>query len=398
MKLNIITIVITLLSASSILGVLAYNGSQMPQVAVKGEETEVTRREIPQTSIAQLQQVEVVNVEPAEYQAEVVGYGEIKSRYELMFVTEVSGRVEMLSRQFESGQVVKKGTTLSTINAISYQQAVTQAKADVAQAELNLLEEQRQGEQAKSEWLRSGLEGEPDSPLVLRIPQLAQVKAALKNAQLELKKAQQDVAKTVLKAPFDALIVSRDIQPGSYAQVGTQVATLYSIDEVEIEVPLSESQWSSLPLLDNEQLKKTLWPATLQSSDGNQQWQGYIGRIEQHLAKDTRQRSLVVVVKKPLQQQNSLYPGTFVKVLIKGKSIDNLWKLPASSISQQGDIWLVDKHGLLQKSPAILAFEKAGFVYVMPVDLSKTQDPVKVVKRPLSSFQEGMKVMTKVEG
>ncbi|MCZ8485537.1 hypothetical protein O9993_06550 [Vibrio lentus] len=40
----------------------------------------------------------------------------------------------------------------------------SKAKANVAPAQLDLLEEQRQGRQAKSEWQRSGLSDEPDSP------------------------------------------------------------------------------------------------------------------------------------------------------------------------------------------------------------------------------------------
>lgn len=399
MKLD--TITITLFSVASIFGVLAYNGSQMSPVSTREVQSELIENDKAQFPIVQLQQVEVINVEPASYRAEVMGYGEVKSRYELTFTTEVSGRIETVSPEFESGQVVKKGTILTTMNATSYQQALTQAQVYVAQAELNLLEEQRQGEQAKYEWLHSGLKGNPDSPLVLRTPQLTQVKAALKNAKQEFKKAQQDLDKTRIKAPFDALVVTRDVQPGSYVQVGTQVATLYSIDVVEIKVPLSEKQWNILPYLDNEQLKQSPWPVTVQSSDGQYQWQGNVERIEQHLTQDTRQRSLIVVVEKPLEQQNDLYPGTFVQARIKGREIDSLWQLPASSISQQGDIWLVNKGGLLQNSPAKPQFEMGDFVYVMPTDTADTQEstePTRVVKRPLRNFQSGVRVIAKNGG
>ena len=205
----------------------------------------------------------------------------------------------------------------------------------------------------------------------------------------------------MVKAPFDALVVTRDVQPGSYVQVGTQVATLYSIDEVKVDVPLSENQWNNLPLLDNEQLKEFSWPVTLQSSVGQYQWQGSVDRIEQHLDQDTRQRSLIVTVKKPLEQEHDLYPGTFVKASIHGASIEGLWQLPASSISQQGDIWFVDNRGLLQKSAVMPLFEKNGYVYVDPTEISlmaSQGESVQIVKRPLTSFQQGIKVIAKVEG
>ncbi|OED63525.1 efflux transporter periplasmic adaptor subunit [Vibrio splendidus ZS-139] len=423
MKLNTITIAITLVAGSSIFAALAYNGSQVapapqkaneltvsePQaMAVDTKSIETTSLEKTTLSASQQQQVSVILATLGDYQAEVVGYGEAKSRYELMFSTEVSGRVEAISSQFETGQVIGQGEVIANIDSTNYQQAVTQAKANVAQAQLDLLEEQRQGEQAKSEWQRSGLSGEPDSPLVLREPQLAQVTAALENAKLELVKAQQDLEKTTLVAPFDSLVVSRDVQPGSYAQTGAQIATLYSVDEVEVSVPLSESQWLSLPNSDNSQLKEQPWPVILSSSDGQFQWQGYVERVEQHLQQDTRQRSLIVKVDNPLEQQKDLYPGTFVQATISGKQLTQLWELPASALSQQGDLWFVDGNGLLSKSNANVEFEKGGLIYIDPTKLNNSadlnsltesnSDSVQVVKRPLSSFKAGMVVLAKAEG
>ncbi|PMH23678.1 efflux transporter periplasmic adaptor subunit [Vibrio lentus] len=410
MKLNTITIAITLVAGSSIFAALAYNGSQVAPAPEKANELTVSEsqamsvdtKSIEATTLpaaSQQQQVSVVLATLGDYQAEVVGYGEAKSRYELMFSTEVGGRVETISSQFETGQVISQGEVIANIDSTSYQQAVTQAKANVAQAQLDLLEEQRQGEQAKSEWQRSGLSGEPDSPLVLREPQLAQVTAALENAKLELVKAQQNLEKTTLVAPFDSLVVSRDVQPGSYAQTGAQIATLYSIDEVEVSVPLSESQWLSLPSSDNTQLKEQPWPVTLSSSNGQFQWQGYVERVEQHLQQDTRQRSLIVKVDNPLEQEKGFYPGTFVQATISGKQLTQLWELPASALSQQGDLWFVDNNSQLSKSNADVEFEKGGMIYIDPTKLNvEIGDSVQVVKRPLSSFKAGMVVLAKAEG
>ncbi|MGI2170343.1 efflux RND transporter periplasmic adaptor subunit [Shewanella sp. MF05960] len=400
MKLNRMNVIVTVLSVGSIFAALGYTASKMPPGPnQKAPTAETPAKPLEKSAPATLlPQVGVVSVNGQEYQAEVIGFGEARPRFELTLSAEVNGKVIELNRQFESGQVIEKGTVLGQINDTSYQQALTQAQTDLAQAELDLLEEQRQGEQAKAEWLRSGLSGEPASPLVLRTPQLAQAKAALDNAKLGLKKAQQDVAYTQITAPFDALIISRDIQPGSYVQTGTQLGTLYSVAEVEINVPLSEQQWKNLPAFDNDQLAKTPWSVTLQSTDGLNQWQGYIERVEQHLTQASRQRSLVVVVDNPLAQQTDLYPGTFVKAQINGKSLENLWQLPSSAISQQGDIWFVDEHSLLAKSAVTIAFEKAGFVYVMPLTTKQGMPAtMQIVKRPLSHFKVGTKVLAKEE-
>ena len=247
------------------------------------------------------------------------------------------------------------------------------------------MEEQRQGEQARSEWARSGLSGEPSSPLVLREPQLASAQAKLDNAKQALIKAQEDLTNTEIRAPFDSVVVSRDIQPGSYLNAGGSVATLYSTDRIEIEIPLSEQQWTNLPKLDSG----SEWSAKVTDSTGSVEWVARVERSYQYVAQETRQRSIVLVIENPLEQENPLFPGTFVTATIEGTEVANMWQLPASALSQQGEIWTVDEQGLLAKSEATTLFERQQHIYVKP---TQTGDSVQVVMRPLSNFKVGMKV------
>ena len=390
-------ILLTLASVVCLAGAVTYNASQMNTQNNKSSNSipAVVKTEI---RGSQAPSVVVLEVQADRYKALVKGYGEAIPRYAITYAAEVSGRVDILMPGFETGKIVKKGDILAKLENISYQQAVAQAKSDPAQAQLDLLEEQRTGEQARLEWQRSGLNGEPNSPLVLREPQLAAQKAVLENAQYNLKKAQQDLDNTVIRAPFDALIVEQKIQPGSYVQAGSSVAQLYSIDRVEIEIPLSAKQWTSLPKLSNKELSQKnaeKWPVMLYSSDGNNSWEGYVTRIELHVDSTSRQRSLVVAVDKPFAQEVGLFPGTFVQAHIEGAILDNTWQLPASAISQQGDIWFITEDNQLNKVAAHKIFEKADSVYVTPIE---NLSSAKVIKRPLSNYVVGMRVAPKVEG
>jgi RND family efflux transporter MFP subunit len=387
LKKNAITFAITLAAAGSIFAVVAYNGSQMAQAAQAKPQTKVEMAGEQALDMRSLPQVAVQVTDAASYRAEVVGFGETKPRYELAFASEVSGRVEWLSSSFEAGSTVKKGELLAKIDTTTYEQAVTQAKSDVATATQELLEEQRQGEQARSEWERSGLTGEPSSPLVLREPQLASAQAKLENAKQALVKAQQDLTNTEVRAPFDSVVVSRDIQPGSYLNAGGSIATLYSTDRIEIEIPLSEQQWANLPK--STQQGEITWKATITDSTGSVEWQAQVERSYQYVAQNTRQRSVVLVVDNPLDQAQPLFPGTFVTATISGAEVDNLWQLPASALSQQGEIWTVDSQGMLTKSQATTLFERDDHIYVEP---TQSEAAVKVVMRPLSNFKVGMKV------
>lgn len=403
MKLKPLPILVTLVSIACLGSTVAYTSSQLSNKNAHPQQNTPTTSNVPKEVENQLlassaPSVVVVEVKADTYKALVKGYGEASAHYAITYSAEVSGRVQRLMPSFETGKLVKKGDVLATLENTTYLQAVAAAKSDLAQAELDLLEEERTGEQARLEWKRSGMTGEPNSPLVLREPQLAAQIAVVENAKYSLKKAQQDLDKTVIKAPFDALVVERNIQPGSYAQVGTSVAKLYSTDLVEIEIPLSMKQWQSLPKLTNSDISSkdnAKWPATLYSSDGENSWEGYVTRVEQHVDVASRQRSLVIAVDKPFEQDVGLFPGTFVQAHIEGAMLNNTWELPASAISQQGDIWYLTENNQLNKVPAIKVFEKSGSVYVSPIeDISSAQ----IIKRPLSNYVVGMLMTPKLEG
>lgn len=388
LKKNAITLVATAVAVGAVFAAIAYNGQQIAESAQVDKTTfdqggEQAQQPLPKVGV-QLTQA-------GGYRAQVVGYGETKPRFELTYAAEVSGRVEWLSNAFETGRTVQKDELLAKLDATQYEQALTAAEYELTIARQALLEEQRQGEQARSEWQRSGLEGTPGSPLVLREPQLAAAKAKLKNAEKMRQKARNDLEKTEIRAPFDGVIVSRDIQPGSYLNAGTLIATLYSIDRIEIEIPLSEKQWENLP----KPASNTEWSATITDSTGVNHWAARIERSHHYVSGETRQRSIVLAIDQPLEQAEPLYPGTFVQATIEGAEVDNLWQLPASALSQQGEIWTVNPNGLLAKAAAKKVFERQGQIYVEP---TQAQHDALVVMRPLSSYKEGMKVEPELSG
>lgn len=331
--------------------------------------------------------VSVVTVSAGSYRARLDGYGEALPHYELELVSRVSGRVTGLDERFASGRLISEDTPLVTLEDQDYQEAVANAEATLASARVSLLEEQREGEQARQDWQRSGMGGAPDSALVLREPQLAAAEAEVKQAQQALASAQRDLSDTRLTAPFDALVVSRDISPGSYLQAGTTVGTLYSTDRVEITIALPASDWQYLSLPDAE---KTSLPVTLTSVETGQQWTGRVLRTEQHLD-ESRQRSLIVAVDQPLDVDPALLPGTFLEATLDGSNVDGLWRIPSSALSQSGDIWYVQDDNTLANFSATPVFSDENAIYVRPPE-ALGDSVQQVVSQPLSSYLTGMKV------
>ncbi|MCG8428327.1 MAG: efflux RND transporter periplasmic adaptor subunit [Chromatiales bacterium] len=328
-----------------------------------------------------------IYVSPSTFSARIQGYGETVPRHHLSLSAEVSGRVVRLASKLESGSRFGEGEVLLNLDDTAYQQALASAQHDLASAEVELLEEELNARQARQEWQRSGLEGKPDSPLVLHEPQLKAAKAKVAKYQRSVSLARSDLAKTQIRAPFDALLINRSVQPGSYVQNGTPLAELYSTDVASVSIPLSDMQWALLP--DTAQIINEKTIVQLFSSDAERSWEGRIARVEQHVDKQNRQRSLVVEVAHPLDQEPPLYPSTFVTAEIPGKQVAGLWRLPASALTQDGKIWYVDNAGQLVSETTEIVFSSGNFIYVQPPSGLTTAS---VVVYPLSSYLPGMQV------
>ncbi|BDY05162.1 efflux RND transporter periplasmic adaptor subunit [Ferrimonas sp. YFM] len=373
MKHPKLTMVATLVSGAAIFAAFAFNSQPVEKPAMAPVEAQII-----------LPEVAVTLAQPESAQASVIGYGEAKAHHELSLSAQVTGQVIHLEDALSSGQRVKAGQLLARVDSSDYRQALAQAEKALADAKLALLEEQRQVQQAKEEWQGSGLDGEPDSPLVLRTPQLEVAEASLKQAQAQVDVARRDLARTQVRAPFDAIVISRNVEPGSRVQSGDTLATLYSTDRVEIRVPLSQAQWQQLPTQMTEQ-----WPVQLTSSDGNGHWQGRVLRSELHYSSDDRQRALVIALDAPLDRAQPLLPGTFVTAAIPGRKLDKLWQVPSTALTSSGQIWLVDDQGTLSPANAQVLFHQGDDSFLA---IPQGQNQAKVVSRPLSNYLAGMKV------
>lgn len=355
---------------------------------------QVNNHRPPQVMQPQRPEVEVLTVTGGRYTAKIRGYGQTQTHYTLSLTAQTNGQVVELSPQLEAGCRVSKGDVLLVLEDSEHLAALATARSELASAKLDLLEAQREASQAESEWKASGLTGQPSSELVLHGPQLAVAKAAVVKAEAALKSAEKDVRKTTITAPFDGIVIERLTAPGSYLQTGTAVATLYSTDMIEVPVPLAVRDWKNLPA--PESLAGSGWPVQLTGVEDKKTWTGRVLRAEQHVDTTSRQRTLLVVVDSPLDQTPPLLPGIFVEVGIDGREADNVWELPSSALSQQGEIWYVTKNDTLAKLQVQSAFTHGNSIYV-EVPEQMAQAPARIVAHPLSSYLPGMAVQPIVE-
>ncbi len=378
MKQHLSTIIITFVAATSIVGAVGFNAFSMSQE----EDSALPLLASPPPKVS------VVEATAQTYSASIQGFGEAIPRYSLELTSDISGAIDMISNQFATGNIVTPDDTLASLNDTSYRAAVASAKANLANATVALMEEEHQAKQALNEWQSSGLASSDLSPLVLRAPQLAAAQAELDNAKVALENAERDLSRTQISSPFNALIVTRDIQLGSYVQSGDVIATLMGIDVIEIKIPLSAAKWSQFDLqaYNNGEPIEVI----LSSFDKSHTWTGYVTRVENHLDEETRQRSVIVAVDQPLNLDEPLLPNTYLQAQIAGKKHDSLIQLPQTALSKNGDIWYVDNNNQLNKYEAELVYEDDQFIYIRP--LNNSVSSLQAVVRPLNSYVVGNEV------
>ncbi|ABZ75430.1 efflux transporter, RND family, MFP subunit [Shewanella halifaxensis HAW-EB4] len=273
--------------------------------------------------------VDVTQVQVQTVSLNLPSYGIVSPKYKTQLVTEVQGRMLSISNNFVAGGVVKKGDELAVIEPSDYEADLMQAQASLAKAKAALEEERAKGEVAKNDW--KGYDGGIPPELGLRLPQLKQEQANVKFQQAALARAQRNLERTVIRAPFDGIIKARNVDLGQYVTLGTNLGELYDTRIAEVRLPLSNSDLAYLESVENPDTDVIL---SADLAGKTITWQGQIVRSEGVIDAENRMVYLVAEVKDPYLRGNRnegqlpLKYGTFVTAIIKGRTVEGIVKLP----------------------------------------------------------------------
>jgi RND family efflux transporter MFP subunit len=186
--------------------------------------------------------------------------------------------------------------------------------------------EEARAEQALRDWKKLAA-GNPESDLVTRAPQLkaARARAAASNAAIE--KAKRDLARTVVRAPFDGRMLRTLINVGSWAAPGAALAEFYATDRFQVRLPLPLDDFTLL-----ESPEGT--PVTLTATAG-----GRTVEIKAALTRtageiDRASRTLPVPAEFDASSLNDplIAPGLYVNASLPGKTLRKVIRLPRRSL------------------------------------------------------------------
>lgn len=294
--------------------------------------------------------VQVLTMEREPVQFSVVSQGVATPRTRTTIVSEVTGHIVEVSPNLESGGFFTRDEVLARIDPRNYETALKRARADLAKSRTLLQTEQALAAQALDNWnTLQGLSNvnEEPSDLTLRKPQLAEALAELDLNQAALEKAEEDLDRTIIRAPFDGMIVEKLADLGQFVNTGAQIATTVAIDLAEIRLPVSLRDFQFLDLEHFSRDRKI--PVTLTADIGHDEpavWQGTIVRSEGLVNDTSRVVHVVAQVESPydntVSHEHTLLFGTFVNARIEGRQAGELYVLPRHAIYDGDTVWVVD--------------------------------------------------------
>ena len=291
--------------------------------------------------------VEVVPLLPRPHAVVVAGQGTVGAARMVTLQPEVAGRLVSVDAACVPGGRVRRGQVLARLDGRDYALAVRQQEAAVARAEFELESERGRKDIAEREWALMHGEGDdadaPGRALALREPHLRAAVAGLEAAKSTLARAHLNVERTVVRAPFDALVVQEWAEVGQVVGPGTRLATLAGTDSywIDVSLPADRLPLVDIPSVNAEQGARVT--VRQRAGDRTTERVGRVLRLLGGVDPQGRMARIVVGVDAPLDGGPlPLLIDSFVDVEIEGRTLQGVFDVPRAALLDGDRVYLAD--------------------------------------------------------
>ena len=338
--------------------------------------------------------VQVVEAHPGPVDMLVESQGTVSPRTVADLVPEVSGQVVWTSANLVAGGYFDENEPLLRIDGRDYGIALDEARAAVDRAEA-----EREFAQLELQRLREieerRLISRADLESGVRAARVAD--AALAEAAARLERAELDVERTEVRAPFVGVVQAEQVDTGQFVSRGAPIASLFAVDYVEVRLPVADSQlaWLDLPLERRGELDPASSPRvslTAEYAGRQRRWEGAVVRTEAEI--DVRSRMVHLVARidaRDVGEGDAVLPppvGLFMHAEILGRSAGNVVVLPRSALRGGNRMLVVDAGERLRfRSVEVMRIEGEDAYVSAGLDAGD-----RVCVSPLQAVVDGMRV------
>lgn len=315
--------------------------------------------------------VEVTHGELGTFQPEILVMGTVRPDKEIVLSPRVGGEIVSISQSFTPGGFVDEGEILLQIDPADYEVVLLQRKSELLQASADLELELGRQDLAQKDYKE--LEGTISSEyksLVLRTPQLNTARSRVEAAEAAVRRAELDLERTRIRAPFAAHVINREANVGSQVSPGESLGKLVGIKHywVEAAVPVSSLRWIDFSEERESSGKgvhirnRAAWPEGIFR-------EGSVHSLIGELEDQTRLARVLITVADPLSHEPEsaglppLMVGSFVEARIAGIPIQDVIRIDREYVRQDDTIW-IDENGVLRIRELEIVFRDDEFAYV----------------------------------
>mgnify|MGYP005968917687 FL=1 len=315
--------------------------------------------------------------------------GQVKSMDAVVIKPKVSGSI--VEKYFKSGQPVTEGQALYKLDDRQYESEVLSARSNVDKALTNLNNSMIDlGRYQKLQ--ASGAIAE--QTLTTQEATVASNRSSYDDAEALLKKAQENLDDTVIRAPISGKLSVDDVAVGTYATAGnTALVSVGSINPIYVQFSISENEYLNFrmgPAPEDGNGEKPKMPtATLTLSNG----QKYDESTTNYIADRELSESTGTLTIKAIFDNNDgvLLPGMFARVTVEGQPLKDAILVPQRAVQQVLNKSFVIVVGADNKSVSkmVTLGDQVGSYYVVKSGLTKDDN---VVVEGLTNLKEGQEL------
>ena len=327
-------------------------------------------------------------------------YGELVAGRTVNLTSLVNGTVVEINPNVKSGATIKKDEALIKLNPFPFEIAVTEAEANLKEAEASIIEIQarigteqngraRTREQlelaqtdldrAKTLLARNAVTQRTVEERELAVSQrraafqTSQSNIAIQEAQLEARKAtvlrlqalvrqaKDNLRKTTLKAPFDAVIQATNVEIGQTITSALNIITLYEAETLDAEFVLSDGQYGRL-VANNTDIDGRTVDVIWKVGASTLQIPATIDRIGAEIASGRGGVAVYARLDKSAISKG-VRPGAFVSVAVPDQTFKQTFRIPDTALFEGDTVYVVgEENRLSARKVTIAAFDEQSVI------------------------------------
>ncbi|WP_424682266.1 efflux RND transporter periplasmic adaptor subunit [Frateuria sp. YIM B11624] len=327
--------------------------------------------------------VTVVPVARQDVPVYLTALGTVQALNTVVVSPQVSGT--LISLQFTEGQPVKKGQVLAQIDPRTFQAAYDQAVA-------RLHQDQAQLATAKANYSRSqelgpkGYIAKQDLDALRNT--VSQLQATIASDQAQIRDAQVQLGYTKVISPIDGLAGIRGVDPGNVVTTSSSIVTLTQLHPINVMFTLPEQNLDMVRQASMGGGELTV--AALDRGDAHVVAGGGVLKVIDNQI-DASTGTFRLKSEFP-NEKNELWPGQFVNVRLKVRTVGGGLVIPAQAVQRGPDgdyVYLLQQDNTVKMQPVQVAQEVGDSAVMIASGLSEGQ---RVVTEGQFRLKPGSKV------